>query len=186
MKPNVSCGVSWASKRSRPAALAVALLLHAGVLAAVLAPHYARVGPAAGEAAAPSVLTVRLLPAAMQAPAPAQIADAPPRASRQVAAAVAPAEPAAMQEPSVAAGMEGGNVLLVAELAAGNLAPRFWIGADGTVERVELGTHRYSDEDAERVLAALQRVRFHPARRHGLAVPAELTLDVLVLGGYGS
>ncbi|WP_374581954.1 hypothetical protein [Pseudoduganella sp.] len=181
--------------RGRAGALALALSLHLAVLAAALAPryHYAGAPALAADAVAP-VLTVRLLAHAGSAPAaparPLSVPSAPAvAAAARHAPAAAPAAAEAVAEyqaPALASGMEGPQLLLVPGIDAGNLALRLWLGADGAVERVELGQHRYSDADAQRLYETLMQVRFHPARRHGQPVPAELELFVRVVGDLGA
>lgn len=192
--------MALAVKHSRAAALALTLLLHLGVLGAALAPRYELAGAAPAVApTAPRVLTVRLLvPAGNAAPAPAAALEAAPSnappadtaLSAPAPAALAPsAQEAAQPEflaPALASGMEGPQLLLVPGIEAANLALRLWVGADGVVQRVELGQHGYSDADAQRLYETLMQVRFHPARRLGSPVPAELALYVRVVGDLGA
>ncbi|XLZ70313.1 hypothetical protein ABT364_27880 [Massilia sp. SR12] len=179
-----------AIERSRAGALALAVSLHLAVLGGVLAPRYERVAPVVASGSAPPLLTVRLLaerasaaPAALP-PSPPLERPAPPPPTVPVPAAAPDTPPPEFEAPTLAAGMEGMQVLLVPELDTGYVPVRLWIGADGAVEKVELGPHRYQEADAERVRQALLQVRFHPARRHGSAVPAELALDLRVVGNF--
>ncbi|MYN05477.1 hypothetical protein GTP41_25610 [Pseudoduganella sp. DS3] len=178
-----------AIERSRAGALALTVSLHLAVLGGLLAPRYERVAAVAASGSAPPLLTVRLLAedASPALPPPLPVAlerttPLPPVVA--VPAATLEAAPPEFEAPTLAAGMEGPQVLLVPGLDAGYLPVRLWIGADGAVEKVELGRHRYLEADAERVQQALLQVRFHPARRHGSAVAAELALDLRVIGNF--
>lgn len=182
--------MALAIERARAGALALTVSLHLAILGAVLAPRYERVAAVAASGSAPPLLTVRLLaahasPAAPQPPLSLE-RERPPPLPRVVPVPAATLEtaPPEFEAPTLAAGMEGPQVLLVPGLDAGYLPVRLWIGADGAVEKVELGPHRYLEADAERVQQALLQVRFHPARRHGSAVAAELALDLRVIGDF--
>ncbi|MCE3262848.1 MAG: hypothetical protein K0R43_1927 [Pseudoduganella sp.] len=180
------------------AALTLSLLAHLALLCAV-GPHAGQGAAVPAAAATPAVLTVRLLatprhgsvavalPEAVAAPAPASLAPkalaAIPSAQQEGGRAAAVAEsaegPLLTTPATVAEGLRG-HVLLVPDVPPGRLSVHFWIDEQGAVERVLPAKHRFSDSDADKVLAALLKVRFHPARAGQLAVRSELQFDVLV------
>jgi hypothetical protein len=196
--------VNWPSKGRTPspastAALALSLLAHLALLSSA-GSRGAQAGAPRDPAPAPAVLTVQLLAPRRPPPAilPAAALPATPAAAT-AAAGPAPALPAApapaitgavpelVEGPAittpakVAEGLHGAALLVVADLAAGPLAVRFWIDEHGTVERLQTGEQRYSESDAAKLQAALLRLRFHPARAGQLAVRSELQLDLLIV-----
>lgn len=179
------------------AALTLSLLAHLALLCAT-GPQGGQGGAEPAGAATPAVLTVRLLaaprhgsvavaPPAAAAPAPAapvpQAPAATPPVPQAPAAAVAlpaPAAGPAITAPATVAEGLRGHALLVPDVPPGKLSVHFWIDEQGVVERVLPGTHRFSDSDADKVVAALLNVRFHPARAGQLAVRSEMQLELLV------
>lgn len=194
--------MSWPINRRTPslpslAALALSLLVH---LALLFSAGVRGGQPGAGHdvAAAPAVVTVRLLAAPRQVvaavPAPLPVPRATASSKVPVAAPVplpvpAPGPtaapdftegPAITTPAKVAEGLHGAALLVVPDVAPGKLTVRFWIDEHGAIEHVQADEQRYSDSDADKVRAALLRVRFHPARAGQLAVRSALQLDLLV------
>lgn len=165
--------------------MALALLAHWALLAgAGLHQRHAAAGAAAPGQAVQAVLTVALLP---DAASQSSIAlPVPPLASSRRDQAAVPQEPEpAVHPPVIAEGLASGSLLLLPGVATGNPVVHFQVDADGAVESVALQDHDYSDAEASLVLAALRLVRFHPARRQGVAVPGELVMVVMVASEIG-
>jgi hypothetical protein len=179
--------------------LVLSLLAHLALLSSA-GVRGAQAGAPREPAPVPAVLTVQLL--AWPAPAPAVL----PAAARPVTptaapaatgpATAVPAEPApaavgaapeliegpAITTPAkVVEGLRGAALLVVPEVAAGQLTVRFWIDAHGAIERVQTAAHRYGESDAAKLQQALLRLRFDPARAGQLAVRSELQLELLVV-----
>lgn len=163
---------------------------------ALLALAGSRAAPAAPPAAAAApALVVMLLPAPaasvrpLAPPSPSAIVH---RSSAGAAAAPAARPPAVADDsaardavPQVAAGLVGGELLVLPGVPGRYIKVRFEVDAEGAVTALDMQGKYTEEEERARVLAALQAVRFHPAHAGGMPVAASVTLELQVVPGLG-
>ncbi|HEY0586432.1 MAG TPA: hypothetical protein VGD52_09885 [Pseudoduganella sp.] len=89
------------------------------------------------------------------------------------------------EQPSVASGLARGRWLVLPGAAGGRITARFWINETGDVVRAQLVHCDADEEEKAEMLAALQQVRFHPARMDGIAVHSEVQMDLRVVSEVG-